>query len=82
MVAPNRVAQLQSQSSPDLGRPIFCTSWAAQPMCELGHRRKFGPLARIRIENSYLIEYLSKIHETSSVGFLISCSIHEKYQAK
>jgi hypothetical protein len=31
-------------------------------------------------ENSYLFEYLSTFHETSSVGFVISISILEKYQ--
>jgi hypothetical protein len=33
-------------------------------------------------ENSYLFEYLSKIHEINSVGFLFSCSIHEKYKTQ
>jgi hypothetical protein len=33
----------------------------------------------LNFENSYLFEYLSKICETSSVGFLILRSIHEKY---
>jgi hypothetical protein len=33
-------------------------------------------------ENSYIFEYLSKIHEINSVGFLFSCSIHEKYKTQ
>jgi hypothetical protein len=32
--------------------------------------------------NSYLFKYMSKNHETCSVGFLISSSIKEKYQTE
>jgi hypothetical protein len=63
--------------------------------CGLGHKAGFNPFAMgsifnsfpfPRIDsnfgNSYLFEYLPKIHETSSIGFINSSSIHEKYQTK
>jgi hypothetical protein len=37
---------------------------------------------KFKFKNSYQIEYLYKIYETSSVRFLNSSSIHEKYKTK
>jgi hypothetical protein len=67
------------------GRSVSC--------CEPGRKAEFGPWPRISLNpfsfsNSaqtleiHISIYLSKIHETNSVGFLILCSIHEKYQSK
>jgi hypothetical protein len=66
--------------------------------CELGCTLSFGPLRNFKfqffihfqkwfksssnIQNSYQFQYCYKIHETNSVGFLISSSTHEKYKTK
>jgi hypothetical protein len=70
----------------------------ALALCALGRAHEFGPWLGFKLKilfpfpiqfrfnlnfgNSYLFEYCSKIHETNSVGFLISSSIHEKYKTK
>jgi hypothetical protein len=57
-----------------------------QPTCLVQSKFlfRFPELIQIAVafQNSYLFEYLSKIHETSSIGFVISISIKEKYQTK
>jgi hypothetical protein len=72
--------------------------WPGQLRQQARALRKFIPLARdlckiffqFQIQfnsssnfgNLYLFEYRSKIYETSSVGFVISSSIHKKYKTK
>jgi hypothetical protein len=75
---PGQALQLAGPTRP----AAHCSRWAVLgygPVA-LGLKRNPFPFpfrlnSSLNFENSYLFEYLSKINETSSVGFLISISI-------
>jgi hypothetical protein len=53
-----------------------------RPMCQVELKFLFPFQVQFKLPKSYQFKYLSKIHKTSSIGFLNSCSIKEKYQTE
>jgi hypothetical protein len=68
-----------------LGKPLALCRVCGFSAVGIGFKRipfyfPFGLNSSLNFENSYLFEYMFKIHKTNFVGFVILSSIHEKHQ--
>jgi hypothetical protein len=72
---PGRASLASYSARPHAG---FCPNGLG--LNEIPFHFHFGLNSNLNFESLQQLEYLSKIHETCSVGFIILSSIQEKYQ--